>query len=224
MAAVAKPLVPPPKANPAADLRAEVWVIDDEESLRLCVLSALKATYVVRTFSSIEEAEAALPTGQPAVILSDHYLPGENGLEFLTRLPAKRPLIQRILMTGQPDVTLLERAMNEGAVAHFLAKPFKLDELRRMADVAVKEHRAAVAKKAKDVHLDELEKEEQSMLQRWRKRWQRLWGWLFVGASGSLGVAGFALALGLVVLLVLYALKSLFGFDLFENRHLKDFF
>jgi UPF0716 family protein affecting phage T7 exclusion len=33
-----------------------------------------------------------------------------------------------------------------------------------------------------------------------------------------------ALALGILVLLLLYVLKSFFGIDLFQNMHLKDLF
>ncbi len=205
----------------AADV---VWVIDDEESVRDCLLFALRSSYTVRTFSSIEEAQQSLPTETPAVLLSDHYLPGENGLDFLTRLHQSHPGIQRIFMTGRSDVELLARAINEAAVVHFLPKPFDLTSLRSIVQAAHADYRRWLKETKVNAEVTVWQRENQSLVQRTRGRLQRLWQFTLTIALALLALAGLALVLGLTVLLVLYAVKCVFGFDVFENSHLRDWF
>lgn len=65
-------------------------------------------------------AEAILEAEAIDVIICDHGLPGESGLDFLSRIRMEFPYIQRILLAGHTDVELAIRAINEG---RYLPKP-----------------------------------------------------------------------------------------------------
>ncbi|MDO5677505.1 MAG: response regulator [Propionibacteriaceae bacterium] len=66
-----------------------------------------------------------------ALLLADHRLPGESGVDFLVstmedpRLAAAR----RVLITGQADHADTIRAVNSGGLAHYIAKPWDAGEL-----------------------------------------------------------------------------------------------
>jgi FixJ family two-component response regulator len=201
-----------------------VWVVDDAEAVRLIVASVLKDIYTVRCFSGIRDVEEAMKTDLPAAIVCDHRMRGEDGLDFLTRLQRSHPGIQRILMTGYGDVPLLTRAINEGALQHFLAKPFDQESLREKVGIAVANHNRWLKKSARQEKLEDLFHREESVGRRYAQRFGRLWRLTHAALIAVLVVAGVALGLGILVLLLLYVLKSFFGIDLFQNMHLKDLF
>lgn len=201
-----------------------MWVIDDEVTMQFIVAAALKGIHAVRCFGSIPEVENALKTDMPATVVCDHYLPGENGLDFLTRLHKTHPGIQRILMTGHGDVPLLSRAINEGALMHYMAKPLKLEELREKVGTAVADHKRWAEENARQEKLEDLLHREESLGRRYALRFGRLWRLTQATLIAVLGVTGVALALGIFVLLLLYVMKSFFGIDMFQNMHLKDLF
>jgi two-component system, OmpR family, phosphate regulon response regulator PhoB len=65
------------------------------------------------------------------LILCDHRLPGESGVDFLARIHAQeswRPA-RKVLLTGQADQQDTIRAINRGGLNHYLAKPWDSGEL-----------------------------------------------------------------------------------------------
>lgn len=70
-----------------------------------------------------------------ALVLADHRLPGETGVDLLVALasdPATRD-VRRVLVTGQAGLDDTVRAVNEAGLDHFVAKPWRPDELLRVA-------------------------------------------------------------------------------------------
>ena len=59
-----------------------VWIIDDEESIRTICASALEDLFNVESFSSASEALLALNSTTPDLIITDIKMPGMSGLEF----------------------------------------------------------------------------------------------------------------------------------------------
>ena len=65
------------------------------------------------------------------LILCDHLLPGLRGTDFLIELdrdPATAPM-RKVLLTGQAGHEDTIRAINEGGLDHYIAKPWTVDEL-----------------------------------------------------------------------------------------------
>jgi DNA-binding NtrC family response regulator len=58
------------------------------------------------------------------VVLADHRMPSISGIDFLETVARDYPGVQRILVTGQCDLSLLVEAINKGKVVGVLSKPF----------------------------------------------------------------------------------------------------
>ena len=64
----------------------DVWIIDDEESIRTICTSALEDLFNVESFSSASEALLTLNSSKPNLIITDIKMPGMSGLEFLDKI------------------------------------------------------------------------------------------------------------------------------------------
>src|SRR5579859_2679289 len=121
---------------------AEIWVVDDDPALRWVMDKALaEAGHAVRLFASSEEAQQALSTAAPAMLVTDVRLPGESGLDLLKVLRKEHPKLPVIVVTAHADLESAVAAYQGGAF-EYLPKPFDLDEL------AVLVNRAAQAQGA----------------------------------------------------------------------------
>jgi len=107
-------------------------VVDDDAGLRSALTRALTHVgYHVR--GAADGAEALrLQQDVPAdLVLTDVYMPGEDGLAEIRELRAGWPDVKIVAMSGavdRGDVDLLEVAQAFGADAG-IAKPFELDAL-----------------------------------------------------------------------------------------------
>ncbi len=115
----------------------EVWVVDDDSSLRWVVAKALElAGHRVRAFSSAEECTAALDGAPPAVLVTDVRMKGEDGIALLARVRARESAPPVIVMTAHSDFGAAVTAYEAGAF-EYLAKPFDLDELTALVARAI---------------------------------------------------------------------------------------
>lgn len=106
----------------------EVWVIDDDQSIRWVFERALdKAQLNNRSFSNADAALASLTTNAPKVVVTDIRMPGTDGLQLLTRLRNDWPNIPVIIMTAHSDLDSAVGAY-EGGAFEYLPKPFDVEE------------------------------------------------------------------------------------------------
>ena len=107
---------------------AQVWVVDDDRSIRWVLEKALqKASILTRCFPNANLLLDALETATPDAILTDIRMPGIDGLELLDRLQAKQPDLPIIIMTAHSDLESAVSAFHGGAF-EYLPKPFDVDE------------------------------------------------------------------------------------------------
>ena len=107
---------------------AEVWVVDDDRSIRWVLEKALqKASIQTRCFPNANLLLDALEEGEPDAILTDIRMPGIDGLELLDRLQVKQPDLPIIIMTAHSDLESAVSAFHGGAF-EYLPKPFDVDE------------------------------------------------------------------------------------------------
>lgn len=108
--------------------QAQVWVVDDDRSIRWVLEKALqKASIQTRCFPNAGLLLEALETTRPDAILTDIRMPGIDGLALLDRLQSKQPDLPIIIMTAHSDLESAVSAFHGGAF-EYLPKPFDVDE------------------------------------------------------------------------------------------------
>ena len=103
-------------------------LIEDDETIALGVVTALKSTYDVVHFDTGEEGLANIAEHAPAVLLLDVMLPGMDGLEVLRRVKSDHPEVEVIMLTARSEE--LDRVLGlEMGADDYVTKPFSLREL-----------------------------------------------------------------------------------------------
>ena len=125
--------------------REAVLVVDDELPLLEMFAAALSTRFYVTTATSAREAEFILRKKTFKVVVSDHLMPGGNGMSFLVRAREEYPHMQRILVTGYMKPEMLLRSVNEAALFRYLLKPVAVSELVKVVGEAIKLHDAVKA-------------------------------------------------------------------------------
>ena len=109
-------------------MKNDVWVIDDDRSIRWVLERALrKANLGVTLFESANNAMTALDENPPQVIITDLRMPGMSGFEFLEKVQAEYPQLPVIVMTAHSDLDNAVTAYQGGAF-EYLPKPFDVEE------------------------------------------------------------------------------------------------
>jgi DNA-binding NtrC family response regulator len=117
--------------------RAKLLVVDDEPiALRNLERVLAKEGYEVTTAPSGQAALRHLREGAFAAVLTDLKMEKVDGMQVLRRSKEIDPDAEVILITGYAAIETAIEAMKQGAY-HYLAKPFKLDEVRKVVREAV---------------------------------------------------------------------------------------
>jgi DNA-binding NtrC family response regulator len=116
------------------DLRSiskpKVLLVDDERALLEVQRLGLEAEYEVEVAATAEEAGLLLSTGRHDVVICDHLMPGETGLDFLISAFRRQPESKRILVTGYLNPEFLARSTRVAGLSACLLKPVPLSELK----------------------------------------------------------------------------------------------
>lgn len=106
----------------------EVWIVDDDRSIRWVLEKALqKAGILTKSFSSGDSLLEHLGSDTPDAIITDIRMPGIDGISLLKRLQAQHPDLPVIIMTAHSDLESAVSAFHGGAF-EYLPKPFDIDE------------------------------------------------------------------------------------------------
>jgi DNA-binding NarL/FixJ family response regulator len=106
-----------------------VLLVDDEPLLLDSLGQELQGTCKLYTAASAAEADLRLAARRFDVIVCDHMLPGEQGLDFLSRIYELMPSTKRILMTGYTSPEFLSRSMAIAGLSACLVKPVRASEI-----------------------------------------------------------------------------------------------
>jgi len=125
-----------------AEREPQVWIVDDDESLRWVLEKVLRqADMRTRSFERAEPLLDALIDEEPDVLLTDIRMPGMDGLALLERLSSRHPKLPVIVMTAHSDLDHAVAAYRGGAF-EYLPKPFDLDELVQLVRKALRQNGA----------------------------------------------------------------------------------
>jgi DNA-binding NtrC family response regulator len=130
-------------SRPRRKLDLPILLVEDKDSLRAMLRHALEAQgHTVIEARDQREAEAALQSSRPAVVLSDLRLPEGDGFGVLRKAKEFDPSMPVIVMTAFGSIQDAVAAMKEGAL-DFLAKPVDPDHLLLMVERALSQQRLA---------------------------------------------------------------------------------
>ena len=116
---------------------SQVWVLDDDKSIRWVFEKALaKANITFECFSNTNEAINKFNHEKPLAIISDIRMPGESGIDFLTKVKNKFPEIPIIIMTAYSDLDTAVSAFQKGAF-EYIAKPFDIAKVISVIEQAL---------------------------------------------------------------------------------------
>jgi two-component system nitrogen regulation response regulator GlnG len=120
-----------------------VWVVDDDASIRWVLERALKQGGMNATaFDEADAVLAALRREEPDVLVTDIRMPGRSGLDLLEEIRGKRPRLPVIVMTAHSDLESAVAAYQGGAF-EYLPKPFDIDQaIELVRRAAVQSHRS----------------------------------------------------------------------------------
>jgi len=109
----------------------KVLYVDDEDAWRVVFQRTLNGVFDVITARNTEEGWDLLKkhADEIGVIISDQRMPGRPGIELLKQARAYFPKIVRIITTGYSDSNIAVHATNQGAIYHYISKPWNSDEL-----------------------------------------------------------------------------------------------
>lgn len=105
-------------------MKQQILLVDDDP----LVGKSLSRILHKNDFETIEvtctaQALAELESKPIDVVVSDEMMPGMRGTDFLAIVTERWPAIGRIMLTGQADLSLAMRAINQGHVHQFITKP-----------------------------------------------------------------------------------------------------
>ncbi len=116
-----------------------VIVVEDEAEVRAAIvrdLAPLADGIRIDEADTVDDArramaEAAESGDRVGLILADHRLPGESGVDLLVSINADPELhrVRTVLITGQAGHEDTIRAINEAGLDWYFAKPWDPDEL-----------------------------------------------------------------------------------------------
>lgn len=116
---------------------AYILYIDDEPDNLLAFKAVFRRFYQIYTAQNVGEAMKILAEQEMDVIISDQRMPQTTGVEFFEQIKEKYPDSLRIILTGYSDLKAIIDAINKGKIYHYLAKPWKMDELKIVIDKAL---------------------------------------------------------------------------------------
>jgi DNA-binding NtrC family response regulator len=128
---------------------ARILVVEDEEITRENLMHVLRREgYEVDAANDGEGALDLLGKGRYDVILTDLRMRHVDGMGVLAAAKGMQPETEVIMLTGYATVETAVAAMEQGAY-HYLAKPYKLDELRALVRKALEKN--SMSRELKDL-------------------------------------------------------------------------
>ncbi len=107
-------------------------VVDDEPIVGKRLHQVFtKIGFEIETYTDSASALVAIAERPFDIVVTDLKMEGIDGIEVLKRVRRQNPATQVIIITGYASPDTAELAQQEGVFA-FLAKPFRLDELKQV--------------------------------------------------------------------------------------------
>ncbi len=119
--------------------KEKILIVDDEPAVIEVFRLNFRDRYTVYTASSgVEALEIFQKYNNIGVILSDHNMPGMNGVELLTEIYTLNPDTIRIIITAFTEFQNILDAINKGHIYHYVLKPWDSIQLGIILEQGIK--------------------------------------------------------------------------------------
>lgn len=117
----------------------KILCVDDDKGILELLEEALEVKFNVFTADNAKDGLTII-NAEPDIhiIISDHYMEGMNGVEFLTEVQKLRKDSFRFLISGYMDLVDILPKIESGIVTRFIKKPWSVNSLYRILDSVVK--------------------------------------------------------------------------------------
>jgi DNA-binding NtrC family response regulator len=120
----------------ATGTRGTVLVVDDEEGVRASIRAILDGVCDVIEAPDGRTALELLKDREVDLVMLDQRMPGESGIDVLSRVKAHDPSLVVVLATAVHDVRTAVEALRRGAY-DYLTKPFDVDDILMLVQRAL---------------------------------------------------------------------------------------
>lgn len=114
-----------------------ILYVDDEPDNLLAFRSVFRRFFNVFTANDGPEAIEFLNDQTVDLILSDQRMPEMTGVELLNKVSIEHPNIIRMIVTGYSEMAPILHAVENGKVAKYITKPWKVEELMSILENAL---------------------------------------------------------------------------------------
>jgi serine phosphatase RsbU (regulator of sigma subunit) len=123
-------------------MKDKILLVDDDAMVLAGLKRQLRGQFRIETALSGDEALKIIDENGPfAVVVSDYYMPGMNGIDFLCKVKKVDPDTVRMMLTGSADMSTAIQAVNEGSIYQFHPKPCPADTLGQAIKSGIKKYR-----------------------------------------------------------------------------------
>jgi len=129
-------------------MNKKILFVDDDANILQAYRRQLRKKFDLHMVQG-PEAGLELIAGEEtfAVVVSDFAMPGMDGVEFLSEVKKHSPDSVRIMLTGFANATNAIKAVNEGNIFRFLAKPCPPEQLLQSLQAGLDQYRLITAEK-----------------------------------------------------------------------------
>jgi len=108
--------------------------VDDDEISLIAFKAAYKKLFHILTESTPSKGKKILKDHKIDIVLSDHNMPEETGISFLTYVASEYPKIKRVLVSGDNKGSHLNAALENGLIHAYLGKPTREEDVMKALD------------------------------------------------------------------------------------------
>ena len=137
-------------------MKYNILVTDDEIDNLQLFKRTLRSNYNVFLANSGFEAIEIIKNNKIDMIISDHKMPGMDGVELLKKTLHYAPDAIRILITAYTDSTSLIGAINEGKIHRYIRKPWNPNDLTNILDASFEVYQLNLDNQSLALDLKEL--------------------------------------------------------------------
>lgn len=124
------------------DHQIYILVIEDELEVMDALIKDLEEfeqTFPIESANNTDEANLVVNQiyesgNEIGLILCDHVLPGENGVDFLISLESRKEFhkTRKVLVTGQAGLEDTVKAINNANLNHYIPKPWTKEGFQKV--------------------------------------------------------------------------------------------